>query len=354
MWNPSAFRAIVSGQRRGPGAAVARGALRACETPYRWAVQRRNSHYDRHRSAAVGVPAPVVSVGNLTLGGTGKTPLVAWIAGWFSRRGNRVALLSRGYGSPRGQTNDEALELALDLPGVPHVQDPDRVRGARRLITEYASQIIILDDGFQHRRLARDLDIVLLDALEPFGFEHVFPRGTLREPPESLSRADLVVLSRANLATDDERATIREQVARYAPRAAWAELTHLPSHLQTATGDVAALGDLVASRVAAFCGLGNPAGFVQTLRACGVRPVGFQTFPDHHRYTSRDLDRLERWAVGLQADRLICTRKDLVKIERRCLGTLVLQALVIEAHFSGSDDSFTRCLEQLSAAARAA
>lgn len=349
MWNSTTFREIVSGRRRGAGPVVARGLLRACETPYRWVVQRRNRYYDRHRSAAVRVSASVISVGNLTLGGTGKTPLVAWIARWYTRRGIGVAFLSRGYGSRRGQSNDEALELALELPDVPHVQDADRVRGSRRLIAQYASQVIILDDGFQHRRIARDLDIVLLDALEPFGFEHVFPRGTLREPLEGLSRADLVVLSRADLAADDVRADLRRRVARYAPRARWAELTHRPTHLQTATGNVVPLDGLVRSRVAGFCGLGNPAGFAHTLQACGVEPVGFRTFPDHHQYTSRDLAQLQRWAVGLRADLLVCTRKDLVKLQQQPMGSVPVQALIIEAHVSGSAEPLTRCLEQLAA-----
>ena len=185
----STFREIVSGRRQGLTASLARAALGALEVPYTTAVRLRNRHYDRSPSAVQRVPVPVVSIGNLTLGGTGKTPTVEWLARWFADRQVRVGLASRGYGSKPGAPNDEALELAQKLPGVPHVLDRDRVRGAQQLIDQFGCELIILDDGFQHRRLGRDLDIVLIDALEPVGFGHVFPRGTLREPLEGWSRA---------------------------------------------------------------------------------------------------------------------------------------------------------------------
>ena len=151
---------------------------------------------------------PVVSVGNITLGGTGKTPLVRWIVQWFRDRGIPVAIVSRGYGAQSGDANDEALELRRLLPDVPHIQNPDRVAAARQAVAEFGCRAIVLDDGFQHRRIGRDFDIVLLDALAPFGFGHVFPRGTLREPIEGLRRADAVVLSRADLLDPSQREDI--------------------------------------------------------------------------------------------------------------------------------------------------
>ncbi len=189
------FRDIVSGRRRGAAAAVVRGAAALVEPFYAAAVRRRNRRYDRRAAAAHSAGVPVVSVGNLTLGGTGKTPMVRWIAQWFHSRGVRVAVVSRGYGSKAGRANDEALELERLLPDVPRLQNPDRVAAAREAAESLGCRAIVLDDGFQHRRIARDLDIVLLDATEPFGFGHVFPRGTLREPIEGLRRAGVVVLS---------------------------------------------------------------------------------------------------------------------------------------------------------------
>ena len=244
---------------------------------------------------------PVLSVGNLTLGGTGKTPLVRWIARWFHERGVRVAVVSRGYGASGGQPNDEALELRKSLPHVPHLQNPDRVAAARSAIEKFQSQLIVLDDGFQHRRLARDLDIVLLDALAPFGFGHVFPRGMLREPVDGLRRADVVILSRADHLDPAERAALWQTVRRCAPQAAGAEVIHAPRRLISAAGAEMPLDSVRGQSVAAFCGLGNPAGFRHTLETCGCRVVGFREFSDHHQYTPADLDALAAWAAGLDA-----------------------------------------------------
>ena len=231
VFNATEFRDVVSGRRQGGRAAALRGVLRTAEVPYTLAVDWRNRRYDLGHAAVHRVQVPVISVGNLTLGGTGKTPLVKWLVRRLAERGVRVAIVSRGYkaqggsnslsrsltGTGRGKYNDEALELQQSLPGVPHVQNPDRVAGAERAIAEFGSRAIVLDDGFQHRRLDRNMDIVLLDALEPFGFEHVFPRGTLREPLSGLQRADVVCLSRADIVMPAERAAIRSRVVEIAP-----------------------------------------------------------------------------------------------------------------------------------------
>ena len=182
MLRASTFRELVSGRKSGPVAKLLRGVLRLVEFPYTWAVNSRNRRFDDGRLPVEKVGVPVVSVGNLTLGGTGKTPMVQWLARWFQNHGLKVSLISRGYKSAGGAKNDEARELEQQLPGVAHWQNPDRVSAARVAISEFGTEVILLDDAFQHRRIARDLDLVLIDALEPFGFGHIFPRGTLREP----------------------------------------------------------------------------------------------------------------------------------------------------------------------------
>ena len=330
MLNPSGFHDLVSGRRRGVVAALARGALRVAETGYRAAVGCRNHRYDTRRASIHHVGVPVVSVGNLTLGGTGKTPMVKWLAQRFLARGMRVAIVSRGYRAGESGRNDEALELEMSLPGVPHLQNPDRVAAAQRAIDEFQSQVILLDDGFQHRRLARDLDIVLLDALAPFGFDHVFPRGTLREPVASLKRAEVIALSRADLIDEAQRETIRRRVERHAAGALWIETSHVPRRLLSAGGAEQPLEALAARRVAAFCGIGNPNGFRGTLGAAGYDVADVRTFPDHHAYRRQDIESLARWAESIRADALICTNKDLVKINREQLGSTPLWALMIE------------------------
>src|SRR5262249_26736647 len=157
----------------------------------------------------------VVSVGNLTLGGTGKTPCVEYVCRFYRDLDLRVAVLSRGYGAANGR-NDEALVLEENLPDVPHLQGADRVALARAAVEELESEVLVLDDGFQHRRLARDLDVVLVDATNPWGFGRLFPRGLLRESPRGLGRAGVVVLTRCDQVPDEERARLRQQVSRLA------------------------------------------------------------------------------------------------------------------------------------------
>jgi tetraacyldisaccharide 4'-kinase len=347
MLGPTEFRELVSGQRRGPAAAALRGLLRVAETPYSLAVRYRNRRYDRGRAEIHDVGVPVISVGNLTLGGTGKTPVVKWIARHLQHLEASVVLLSRGYGASTGEQNDEARELAQALPNVPHLQNRDRVSAARQAISQYHPDVFILDDGFQHRRLARDLDIVLLDALEPFGFEHVFPRGTLREPLAGLKRADVVCLSRADAVSVDEREAIRRRAAQLAPAAAWCEIAHVPSGVLNSEGDSKPLEHLRGKRVAAFCAIGNPAGFRHTLASVGCEVVAWREFVDHHIFSDAELAELETAARDCGADCLVCTQKDLVKIPNKPLGDVPLWAVTIEIDFLSGKEKLEAMLERI-------
>ncbi|MGW8257584.1 MAG: tetraacyldisaccharide 4'-kinase, partial [Thermoguttaceae bacterium] len=324
---------MVSGQSKGAMAMLCRGAFGCLEIPYALAMQWRNRRYDRKKAEIVRLGVPVVSVGNITLGGTGKTPLVQWIAQLYQRREVRVAIVSRGYRSAAEQQNDEALQLEQILPEVPHIQNPDRVAGSQKAVEKFDSQLIVLDDGFQHRRLARDLDIVLLDALEPFGYGRVFPRGTLREPLSGLSRADVLILSRADLIESSQREAIRGQAMNFAAQAAWAEVIHAPRELIASDGQQADLNSLKGQRIAAFCGLGNPAGFKRTAESCGYHLLDFREYADHYHYTSADLADLTAWAERLEANAVICTHKDLVKIGLNHLGRHPLWAIRVEIDF---------------------
>jgi len=344
---PSEFRDLVSGRRRGFVAAFLRALLRVVEVPYTLAVRWRNRRFDRGGAEVRRVGVPVVSVGNLTLGGTGKTPMVHWVARWFIECGVRVAVISRGYRAGDDGTNDEARELEQRLPGVIHLENPDRVAAARAAVEELGARAIVLDDAFQHRRIARDLDVVLLDALEPFGFEHVFPRGTLREPVDGLARADVVALSRADLLTADEREAIERRVRAICPKVTWLQVTHQPRELLAAGGATRPIDSLRGRPVAAFCGLGNPAGFRHTLETCGYRVVEFRELPDHHRYTPEDVASLSAWAERLPVEAVVCTHKDLVKLNVERLGGWPLWALTIEMAFLNGKAEFERHLEAI-------
>ncbi len=328
--NEAAYLRLVRGEIGGPKATLARAGLGGIAVGYRIGAVARNHLFDRGWKAIHRVGIPVVSVGNLTLGGTGKTPAVEWIARWFRGRGRRVAILSRGYGdSANTGLNDEGRVLEENLPDVPHLQGKDRVALAKLAEEELASEVLVLDDGFQHRRLARELDVVLLDALDPFGLGRIFPRGLLREPVGSLKRAGLVVLSRSDLVDASTRSLIRAEAERAAGPLRWAEARHAPLGLIDASGQTFPLAELEGRSVAAFCGIGNPEGFRRTLANLGADVVGFRAFPDHHDYNGSDVASLAEWVRGLGADLALTTQKDLVKVRANALGPTPLRAVRI-------------------------
>lgn len=294
------------------------------------------------------VAAPVISVGNLTVGGTGKTPLVCWLAEWFEKRSIDVTLISRGYKSPGDTPNDEALELAARLPNVPHLQNPNRIAAAEQAIKQNPRQVLILDDAFQHRRIARDLDIVLLDALAPFGYGRLLPRGLLREPASSLARAHVIALSRSDAVDAAERERIKAEAIKHGPQALWIELVHKPTALVSNTGERTDLSALRGVRVAAFCGIGNPDGFRHTLASCGLDVAALREFPDHCSYSEAELDALEQWLYDqAPISAVVCTRKDLVKIPREWLAGLPLWAVEIGLEITVGQVELEQRLERL-------
>jgi tetraacyldisaccharide 4'-kinase len=332
------FDEIVSGRQQGPTASIARGALQLLEAPYAGVIGLRNRYYDRTPRAIKRVKVPVISVGNLTMGGTGKTPMVAWLARWFAQHSLRPVIISRGYGTnatQSGQLNDEAQELHWRLPAVPHVQNPNRVDAARAAIDNYQADVIILDDGFQHRRLHRDLNIVLIDATQPFGYDHVFPRGTLREPVSSLRRADVVVITRSALVNEQQRTAIQATAAALCPQATWLDANHRPTHLSNLSTRQP-LSQLAGQPIAAFCGIGRPQAFRESLIECGYEVVAFRPYADHHEYTQSDMQSLSRWAQATEAAAVVCTQKDHVKLAAADFGNLPLWSLAIEMEFENA------------------
>jgi len=350
-----AFKRLVDGSARGVGPALARAALAGLSLPYAAAVTCRNAAYDKGLLASHHGGVPVVSVGNLTLGGTGKTPLVAWLARAWLERGLRPAIVSRGYGAARGTRSDEAAELAVVLPGVAHVADGDRVAAVRRAAAQGA-EIVVVDDGFQHRRLARDLDILAVDATDPWGCDRLFPRGLLREPLSGVARAHAVVLTRAGSVDRDGRLAIRrrlERLPRRGPMFAWVESTHRPLRLRAADGGTRPLDALAGARVAAFAGIGNPGAFRRAVEELGGRVVGFRAWPDHHAYTAADAVEIGRWAGALGADLLMTTLKDLVKLPAERPGDVPLYALEIALEVLAGGDALAALLEPLAGRAAA-
>lgn len=253
------------------------------------------------------LPAPVVSVGNITTGGTGKTPAVAWLARTLRQISDFTPIiLSRGYG-------EDEIRLLEELePNVPHVTGKNRFRSGVKAIDAYGMHVaFLLDDGFQHRRLERDLDIVLIDAIDPFGMGHLLPRGLLREPQAHLSRADLIILTRCDLVLNTE--PLWQHIRNLCRNAVEAEAVHAPVRVREIGKNSSCLpASLSGKPLFLFAGIGNPGAFSRTVSLLGAKLTGERHFPDHYRYRRQDLEEMCREAQG--AAGMITTAKDAVKL----------------------------------------
>ena len=321
------YHAIIRGER-GVVGFVVRVGLCVLSVPYRIGVCIRNRLFDNGRRKVHRLSVPVISIGNITLGGTGKTPCVEYVARWCADQGKQVTILSRGYGSKSGP-NDEAMVLEENLPDVPHLQGIDRVAIGKTAIEELETGLLVLDDGFQHRRLHRHCDIVLIDATCPIQKLRIFPRGTLREPIHQLRRASAIVITRCDVAGAD---TAREQqiwLSERFPGKPIALAEHAPTELVGADATMS-LDILRSKAVAAFCGIGNPDSFRRTLEQLGATPIAFRIFPDHHAYTRNDVEELAKWACEQPAGtQIVTTQKDWVKLRIVDLSGKPLWALKI-------------------------
>ena len=453
----STARGWVDGSTQTLAARAFRTAATLVSLPYSGVVRLRNRLYDLGVLRAFQAPRPTISVGNLTLGGVGKTPFVGWLADYFLQNAQTPAFISRGYQAesqrelfarvdaapiaqtaPNGQNsppsqsvstlpstqtprpatppiaqfqhfNDEARELALRFPTTPHFLGSKRVEVAAALVEARPDvDVLLLDDAFQHRRIRRDLDVVLLDALNPFGGGRVFPSGFLREPLVGLRRADVVLLNRADLVSDDRRRAIRAQVERFNPDALFAEIAQTPRFIfsrrapNIAADAVSAnvpnnANDLNApngappsndaisandfnlanlpngapaifapscparlvreefatwaetrrgGRFLAFCGLGAPSGFRKTLETNGLTPTNFIAFPDHRAYSASDFASLAAEAERIDADAILTTAKDFVKIPESTLGGRPVFALGIGVEFLSGETALRALLAE--------
>lgn len=293
-----------------------RWSLHAASIPYGLAVRIRNGLFEQRWKAIHHVSVPVISIGNLSMGGTGKTPCVEYVASYLREKELQVCLLSRGYKSTDSGMNDEAMLLEENLPDVPHLQNPDRVLSAKTAVEELEAEVLVLDDGFQHRRLHRDLDIVLIDVTRPPHKDWLFPGGTLRESISSLRRADVVILTRCDLAEANELEAISKNIQTYLrSNVPIVRSIHQPLELIRVDADPLEMSTLNGRTLGMVCGIGNPAAFRKTLQSVGAVVSSEKVFPDHHGYTRNDVQELEKWAACLPSDAWIAvTQKDHVKL----------------------------------------
>lgn len=322
--------ALASGASRGVIPTCTRLILLPLGWLYGLTACIRNALYNSGYLKSLKVPVPVISIGNITAGGTGKTPMVEWVASLLRDNDFRPAILSRGY-KGAGGANDEALLLEEHLADVPHLQGADRHALALAAIEELEAEILVLDDGFQHRKLGHDLDMVLLDATNPWGYGHMLPRGTLREPKSGLRRADVIVVTRADQAAEATLKSLAKEIESIAPGKLLCEAIHQPVECIRYSGAPLPLEALKGKRVLVFCGLGNPAALLATLKSLGAQIAETLLFPDHHPYGAQDVEKIIAWAdkSSQGGDLLVTSEKDLVKLRSPSLGDHPLYALSV-------------------------
>lgn len=305
------------------GISILRPLLWILSFPYGGAVFLRNAAYNRRLITQKKLSCPAISIGNLTVGGTGKTPTVILIAALMKRHGYNPAVLSRGYGGNAKSpvtvvsdgrnilmnwkdAGDEPVLLAKSLPGIPVLTGTDRFLTGTAAVERFGANILILDDAFQHRRLFRDTDIVLLDAGRPFGNGFLLPRGALREKPSALGRADMLLRTGVAEKTEPLPGDIPLPSFRG---------VHKPTGIVSGkTGQIEPPEALRGQKVIAFSGIGSPEAFRRGLAALGADVVSFRDFPDHHPYSDSDIDEIQRLAAKSGASRLITTEKDGVRL----------------------------------------
>ncbi len=311
-----AYHDVISGRRQSAAAAVLRSVLRPVSWMYGAAVTIRNLSFDCGLRRIRTVDVPVISIGNLTAGGTGKTPLVAETVRQLQEMGRRPGIVSRGYAADKTGFNDEKRVLDQLCPGVPHVQHPDRVKAAGDLMSGQSVDVIVVDDGFQHRRLARRLNVLLLDATNPLGYGFLLPRGLLREPKTGMKRADLVILTRADLVDCGRLQDIERLVERIAPELSGhiVRVRFRPVGLLAVDGTARSLDSIRGRSVLIVTAIGNPSGFTATCEDAGAQIAAKRFFPDHHHYRPSDLQSVLREAAEKSVDFVLTTVKDLVKI----------------------------------------
>jgi tetraacyldisaccharide 4'-kinase len=315
------FRQLWDGKRECAVDRLFMALLTLPSLAYSLALRLRGSAYEAGLLPSFKLPRPVVAVGNLAVGGTGKTPMVAYLARWFMDRGKRVTVLSRGYGGSLhgkiaivadgdtiqltpAEAGDEPYLLARTVPGLSVVIGADRYGAGLLALERLAPDILILDDGFQHLRLRRDLNLLLLDCAKPFGNGWTLPAGTLREPQTAIERADLVVFTRCN----------ERKPPQVTGKPCCSASHRLTGFLPLAGGEPLPFSALKGLRGVAFAGIAQPASFFESLQGEGLELAAIQAFPDHCNYSGEEIETLCKVKEASRADYLITTEKDAVKL----------------------------------------
>jgi tetraacyldisaccharide 4'-kinase len=369
---------VIFGRARGFGPAMMRVLLRGLSWFYRFGVKVRLRLFRKGWKPQANLGTMVVSIGNITVGGTGKTPVVERFARELTERGRKVAILSRGYKSrdlkkPQKWTNpetgevvtsppkivsdgrgillqakhagDEPFMLAQNLPGVAVVVDRDRVRGGRFAVKELGVDTLLLDDGLQYLDLDHSLDVVLVDQNAPFGNGYILPRGTLREPPRNLCRADYIFLTKCD---GQPLEALVKRIRKYNEEAEILQCTHGAKHLQGVFHDeVLPLEALQGKYIGAISGIAQPKSFDSLLKKLGGKVLFHTTFADHHAFSAKEIEPFMNRCVHRGVDMIVTTEKDAVRFPTPTEMDVPIYFLRIEVKILDGDEVWERCLERI-------
>jgi len=369
--NQENYRKLISGASSGLGAALLRFFLGVAAQVYSTVIELRNFLYSKEWLKTYRANVTVISIGNITTGGTGKTPLVIRLCKFLQQKDFRCAVLTRGYKARRAScvmrrakngrntqydirnTIDEPAILAKSCPEAEVIVNPNRVAGATEAVNKFGATVLIMDDGFQHRRLARDLDIVTIDGTCPFGYGKVLPAGLLREPVAALKRADAVVVTRCDQTAEAELAQLEEKLQQVNPNMIIARSIHAPVCAKSIGHKEITLEELKDKKIFAFCGIANPDAFLNTIKNIGANLVGSKIYNDHYHYTDSDIARILEEARHLKADLILSTQKDWFSSPAFAEASSVIPAqagipfayLAIELRFISGEDKITQLIE---------
>ena len=350
--NQNNYRKLISGQSTGLAAAILRFFLAIAACGYSIIVRLRNRFYDSGLLKSCKAGAPVISIGNITTGGTGKTPLVIWLCKFLQQREIKCAVLTRGYKTTQNSKlktqnySDEPAILAESCPNAKVIVNPDRVEAATEAVNEFGAKVLIMDDGFQHRSLHRDIDIVTIDATCPFGYGRILPAGLLRESVTALKRADAAVITRCNQISGEQLTELEEKLLSVNPDMIIAKSIHAPLYAKSTDGEIS-IDRLKDKKVFAFCGIGNPDAFLKTIKNIEADLVGSKIYNDHYHYTDNDIAEICRKADDLKADLILTTQKDWTKITSLSMPSegMTFAYLAVELKFISGQDELKQLIE---------
>lgn len=312
---------VITNERNDLGAGCLRFFLQLLSVLYGIVIFLRNGLWDTGLLPVKSLPRPVVSVGNITWGGVGKSPLVIFLATYLQNKGFKPAILMRGYqGRPTAVTpgevnNDEALMMRADLPEVPVGVNKDRVHAAKKVLETRDVDLFLLDDGFQRRAVKRDLNIVVVDATNPFGSGWLIPGGILREPLSALRRADIFVITKTDLVEPGVLPLLSERLRKIQPRALLVTSVHAPVRVDDLfTQQPNSLSVLNGQAVGVVSSIGDPKSFSVMLKKIGAQVQESFQFPDHHWYTVPDIERVVQQCAASRIKVIVTTAKDAVKL----------------------------------------